>query len=88
MYRMVQFCTFAAGRSASGDLPFTAAHYIQPLADVIKGSDPLMTPLSLVTAAHEAAAGHGSRSRFRPASKIKKVSDLDNFIFVLSVYLD
>ena len=42
MYRMLLFCTFAAGRSASGDLPFAAAHSIQSLAGVIKGSDPLI----------------------------------------------
>lgn len=42
MYRMLLFCTFAAGRSASGDLPFAAAHSIQSLASVIKGSDPLI----------------------------------------------
>ena len=39
-------------QSASGYLPFAVAHSIQSLA-------------TLVTAAHEAAVGHGSRSHFR-----------------------
>ena len=46
-------------RSDSGYLPFAAAHSIQSLD-------------ALVTAAHEAAAGHGSRSHFLPVRRSKK----------------